>query len=193
MRLIITNEALCMNLDNLRYIRNNYSKLAVLFAKQNIEEYMSLIGVNKKEYKENEFMEMLITNKDILSKFLTDSEAPMERKLIALARGTDNWGTLWLKSTLKSLKLVGYLDLLEGKTVTFEKTSGNKALLDIFLSEKWIYGYESDEQEENLYRATGKKVYRKKTKSNSVMAQNLSPIRRRKRSSRTLKMPEAKQ
>ena len=93
---------------------------------------------------------------------MTDSEAPIERKLIALARGADNWGTLWLKSTLKSLKLVGYLDLLGGKTVTFEKTPGNKALLDIFLSKKWIYGYDSDEKEENLYRATGKKYIEKR-------------------------------
>ena len=133
-----------------------------MFAKQNMEEYMSLIGLNEEEYQEDEFLETLITNKDILSKFLTDSEAPMERKLIALARGADNWGTLWLKSTLKSLKLVGYLDLLGGKTVTFEKTPGNKALLDIFLSKKWIYGYDSDEKEENLYRATGKKYIEKR-------------------------------
>ncbi len=162
MRLMITNKSLCMNLDNLHYIRTNYPELAVLFAKQNMEEYMSLIGLNEEEYQEDEFLETLITNKDILSKFLTDSEAPMERKLIALARGADNWGTLWLKSTLKSLKLVGYLDLLEGKTVTFEKTPGNKALLDIFLSKKWIYGYDSDEKEENLYRATGKKYIEKR-------------------------------
>ena len=162
MRLMIINGPLCMNLDNLRYIRTNYPKLAVLFAKHNMEEYMSLIGLNEEEYQEDEFLETLITNKDILSKFLTDSEAPMERKLIALARGADNWGTLWLKSTLKSLKLVGYLDLLGGKTVTFEKTPGNKALLDIFLSKKWIYGYDSDEKEENLYRATGKKYIEKR-------------------------------
>lgn len=75
MRLMIINGPLCMNLDNLRYIRTNYPKLAVLFAKQNMEEYMSLIGLNEEEYQEDEFLETLSTNKDVLSKFLTDSEA----------------------------------------------------------------------------------------------------------------------
>lgn len=191
MRLIITNGTLCMNLDNLHYMRNNYPKLAVLFARQDIEEYMSLIGANEEEYNEKEFFGVLITNKEVFSKFLADSEEPMERKLKALARGITVWGASWLRSTIKSSKLAGYQELLEGKTATFEETPGNKALLDVFLSKKWIEDYNPDEQDENLYRAQGKVMPEKKKKSRIVVI-NPSTKRRIKRSSHTPETPDPK-
>lgn len=48
---------------------------------------------------------------------------------------------------------------------TLERTPGNKALLDAFLSKNWIEGYDVDEQDDSLYRAQGKAVYIKGKRS----------------------------
>lgn len=60
------------------------------------------------------------------------------------------------------LHLENFDSLFEGRRPTFEKNKMNQQLLTAFHDKKWISRFETDKENENLYRAYGRKIKEKK-------------------------------
>ncbi len=155
MRELIDGKKIPMNLNNLQYLRKNYSDVVLLFAKNNIAQYVKLARPDTNAYREEEYFSVLALDEERLADFLADGEEPLERKQKALAKCVDTLDRPALAGYLESLKLSEFIRLLEGKESTLECNSGNEALLNAFLSRGWLEGYGADEQDETLFWAQG--------------------------------------
>ncbi len=165
MRILIFWKKVPMNQENLRYIREHYPRLASVFASRNIAEYLSLFRAEGETSKE-EYLSVIVSDRELFSDFMHSEEEPPERKKKALAESV-NRSMLRLSELERYLKfpeLRDFIGLLNGKCLTLEQTPGNKALLDAFLAKNWIVKYDADEQDDALYRAQGKAVLGKKSK-----------------------------
>lgn len=159
MRILIFWKKVPMNQENLRYIREHYPRLASVFASRNIAEYLSLFRAEG-ETSEEEYLSVIVSDRELFSDFMHSEEEPPERKKKALAESV-NRSMLRLPELERYLKfpeLRDFIGLLNGKRLTLEQTPGNKALLDAFLAKNWIVKYDADEQDGALYRAQGKTV-----------------------------------
>lgn len=158
MQLLISRKIIEMTLDNLQYIRRNYPRLTYTFIKKNISEYMILSEIGSEGYQEEEFIAVMASDRGILDDFLSDRDESRERKKKVLAKCVNSYKLSVLVHYLNTLKLTDFLDLLAGESLTMEQTSGNKALLDAFLSKNWIADYDIDSQDMTLYQAKGKAI-----------------------------------
>lgn len=159
MQILILRKKVPMTQENFQYIRAHYPGLALGFACRNIAEYLSL-SRSDGETPEEEFLSVIVSDREVLSDFIKNEEESPERKKKALAKSV-NCNMLKLSKLQRYLDFLeqrDFLGLLKGDCLTLEQTPGNKALLDAFRAKNWIAGYEVDEQDDTLYRAQGKAV-----------------------------------
>lgn len=158
MGVLISKQTMPMNYNNLQYIREKYPNLVFAFAQKNITDYMAMSNADPMAYREEEFLSVIVSDRKLLDNFLTNNKEPMERRKKALAKCVNTLKLIALEDYLESLELTEFLELLEGKQVTLERSPGNEALLKAFLSKNWITEYNVDEQDETLFRALGKSI-----------------------------------
>lgn len=163
MRTLISKQTVLMTLGNLQYIREKYPKLAFVFARRNIAEYIALSRFGGEAYREEEFLSVIVSDRGLLTTILGDDEQPMERKQKALAKCVNTLKLSALVRYLESLELEEFLALLEGKQITLECTPGNEALFKAFQSKNWIVEYNVEEQDETKLHVRGKAVLRRKS------------------------------
>ena len=163
MRTLISKQTVLMTLGNLQYIREKYPKLAFVFARRNIAEYIALSRFGGEAYREEEFLSVIVSDRGLLTTILGDDEQPMERKQKALAKCVNTLKLSALVRYLESLELEEFLALLEGKQITLECTPGNEALFKAFQSKNWIVEYNVEEQDETKLHVSGKAVLRRKS------------------------------
>ena len=162
MRTLISKQTIPMTVDNLQYIRERYPKLAFVFARRNIAQYMDLFRSDETAYREEEFLSVMVSDRVMLAGFLANSEEPMERKQKALAKCVNTLKLSTLVRYLKSLELTEFIGLLKGEQTTLERSPGNETLLEAFLSKNWIEEYNVDEQDDTLLQARGKAILSRK-------------------------------
>lgn len=165
MRILIFWKKISMTQENLQYIREHYPKLAPVFAGRNVSEYLSLSHTDGETWEE-EFLSVLVSDREAFSAFINSEEESPERKKKALAKSV-NRNMLKLSELqryLENLEQRDFLDLLNGSRIILEQTPGNEALLDAFQKRNWIVGFEVDQQDDSLYRAQGKAVLGRKRK-----------------------------
>ena len=165
MRILIFWKKISMTQENLQYIREHYPKLAPVFAGRNVSEYLSLSHTDGETWEE-EFLSVLVSDREAFSAFINSEEESPERKKKALAKSV-NRNMLKLSELqryLENLEQRDFLDLLNGSRIILEQTPGNEALLDAFQKRNWIVGFEGDQQDDSLYRAQGKAVLGRKRK-----------------------------
>lgn len=159
---LITRQTIPMTMENLQYIRGEYPKLAFVFARRNIARYMDLFRSDKTAYREEEFLSVIVSDRELFTDFLLDSEEAMERKQKALAKCVNTLDLSVLVRCLESLGLTEFIGLLEGEQTTLERSPGNETLLDAFLSKNWIDEYSVDEQDDTLLQVRGKAILSRK-------------------------------
>lgn len=159
---LITRQTIPMTMENLQYIRGKYPKLAFVFARRNIARYMDLFRSDKTAYREEEFLSVIVSDRELFTDFLLDSEEAMERKQKALAKCVNTLDLSVLVRCLESLELTEFIGFLEGEQTTLERSPGNETLLDAFLSKNWIEEYSVDEQDDTLLQVRGKAILSRK-------------------------------
>lgn len=152
---LITRQTIPMTVKNLQYIRGKYPELAFVFARRNIARYMALFRSDKTAYREEEFLSVIVSDRELLTDFLLDSEEAVERKQKALAKCVNTLDLSVLVRCLESLGLTEFIGLLEGEQTTLERSPGNETLLEAFLSKNWIMEYNVDEQDDTLLQVRG--------------------------------------
>lgn len=165
MRTLIFWKKIPMTQENLQYIREHYPRLAPVFAGRNIAEYLSLPHTEGETWEE-EFLSVLVSDREAFSDFMNNEKESPERKKKALAKSV-NRNMLKLSDVqryLENLEQEDFLDILSGSSISVEQTSGNKALLDAFRARNWIVGYEVDKQDNSMYQVRGKAVLGRKSK-----------------------------
>lgn len=183
MRILIFWKKVPMTQENLQYIREHYPRLVFAFARRNIAEYLSLFRAEG-GISEEEFLSVIVSDRELFSDFMYSEEEPPERKKKALAESV-NRSMLRLPELERYLRfpeLRDFIGLLNGKRLTLEQTPGNKALLDAFRARNWIVGYEVDKQDDSLYQVRGKNVSGRKKKEKIIIPsyktslQNTEPL-----------------
>lgn len=159
---LITRQTIPMTVKNLQYIRGKYPELAFVFARRNIARYMDLFRSDKTAYREDEFLSVIVSDRELLTDFLLDSEEAVERKQKALAKCVNTLDLSVLVRCLESLGLTEFIGLLEGEQTTLERSPGNETLLEAFLSKNWIMEYNVDEQDDTLLQVRGKAILSRK-------------------------------
>lgn len=165
MRTLIFWKKIPMTQENLQYIREHYPRLAPVFAGRNIAEYLSLPHTEGETWEE-EFLSVLVSDREAFFDFMNNEEESPERKKKALAKSV-NRNMLKLSDLqryLENLEQGNFLDILNGSSIPLEQTPGNKALLDAFRARNWIVGYEVDKQDNSMYQVRGKAVLGRKSK-----------------------------
>ena len=165
MRILIFWKKIPMTQENLQYFREHYPELSPVFARENIAEYLSLPHTEG-EIWEEEFLSVVVSDREAFFDFMNNEEESPERKKKALAKSV-NRNMLKLSDVqryLENLEQEDFLDILSGSSISVEQTSGNKALLDAFRARNWIVGYEVDKQDNSMYQVRGKAVLGRKSK-----------------------------
>lgn len=159
MQIVIQEKIIRMSPDNLQFLRANYPDSVNMFIEENAQDYIDIMT-------EDELAE-LISEKaslgfSLLKALCRESKLTLDDKKILLANAIPNLLKWEVRDCLGILHLENFDSLFEGKRPTFEKTKVNQQLLAAFHDKKWISRFETDKENENLYRAYGRKMKEEK-------------------------------
>lgn len=132
--------------DDLPYLLESYDQLNPL--SQKIVEHLSKVYIDEISINEFQISYML------LLKLLDDKSLDFSIRLKLFSFSMDKLDHTQCKSCLDKLPEHNYLSLFDGKRPKFEICDVNKRILNTFQRKGWITKYE---EEENFYRAIGRK------------------------------------
>lgn len=159
LQILIQEKFIPMSSDNLKILRANYPDSVNMFIEENAQDYISILT-------EDELAE-LISGKtslgfSLLKALCRESKIPLDDRKKLLVNVMPNMLAWEVRECLGILNLENFDSLFEGKRPTFEKNKVNQQLLTAFHDKKWISRFETDKENESLYRAYGRKIKEKK-------------------------------